>query len=42
MLLTLSGKDIAVMIDRKPERRLRPRELVKLLSRAAEEATAGQ
>jgi hypothetical protein len=32
MLLTLSAKDIAVMIDRKPERRLRPRELVKLLS----------
>ena len=32
MLLTLSGKDAAVMIDRKPERRLRPRELVKILS----------
>ncbi|MGA2795715.1 MAG: hypothetical protein ABSE69_19795 [Roseiarcus sp.] len=32
MLLTLSGKDMAVMIDRKPERGLRPRELVKLLS----------
>jgi hypothetical protein len=26
------GQGIAVMIDRKPERRLRPRELVKLLS----------
>jgi hypothetical protein len=32
MLLTLSGKDMAVLIDRKPERRLRPRELVKILS----------
>ena len=32
MLLTLSGKDAAVMIDRKPERRLRPRELVKILA----------
>jgi hypothetical protein len=31
MLLTLSGKDLAVMVDRKPERRLRPRELVRLL-----------
>ena len=31
MLLTLSGKDMAVMVDRKPERRLRPRELVKVL-----------
>ena len=32
MLLTLSGKDMAVTIDRKPERRLRPRELVKILA----------
>jgi hypothetical protein len=32
LLLTLSGKEMAVMIDRKPERRLRPRELVKILS----------
>jgi hypothetical protein len=32
MLLTLSGKDAAVMIDRKPERRLRPRELIRILS----------
>lgn len=31
MLLTLSGKDLAVMVDRKPERRLRPRELVRVL-----------
>ncbi len=31
MLLTLSGKDAAVMVDRKPERRLRPRELVRVL-----------
>ncbi len=31
LLLRLSGKDAAVMIDRKPERRLRPRELVRLL-----------
>jgi hypothetical protein len=31
MLLTLSGKDMAVMVDRKPERRLRPRELVRVL-----------
>ncbi len=31
MLLTLSGKDAAVMLDRKPEHRLRPRELVKVL-----------
>lgn len=31
MLLSLSGKDMAVMVDRKPERRLRPRELVKVL-----------
>jgi hypothetical protein len=32
MLLTVSGKDAAVMIDRKPERRLRPRQLVKTLA----------
>jgi len=31
LLLTLSGKDAAVMVDRKPEHRLRPRELVKVL-----------
>jgi len=31
MLLALSDKDMAVMVDRKPERRLRPRELVRLL-----------
>lgn len=31
MLLTLSGKDAAVMINRKPEQRLRPRELVRVL-----------
>jgi hypothetical protein len=31
MLLTLSAKDMAVMVNRKPERRLRPRELVKTL-----------
>jgi hypothetical protein len=31
MLLTLSGKDAAVMVDRKPEHRLRPRELVRVL-----------
>jgi len=31
MLLTLSAKDMAVMVDRKPERRLRPRELVRVL-----------
>jgi hypothetical protein len=31
MLLALSAKDVAVMVDRKPERRLRPRELVRLL-----------
>jgi hypothetical protein len=31
MLLTLSGKDMAVLVDRKPERRLRPRELVRVL-----------
>ncbi|MGH8013592.1 MAG: hypothetical protein ACREQ4_13935 [Candidatus Binataceae bacterium] len=31
MLLTLSGKDVAVMVNRKPERRLRPRELVRTL-----------
>src|SRR5579885_3363932 len=31
MLLTLSAKDLAVMVDRKPERRLRPRELVRIL-----------
>ena len=31
MLLTLSGKDLAVVVDRKPERRLRPRELVRVL-----------
>ncbi len=32
MLLTLSDKDSAVVIDRKPERRVRPSELVKLLA----------
>jgi len=32
MLLTLSDKDSAVVIDRKPERRVRPGELVKLLA----------
>ncbi len=32
MLLTLSEKDSAVIIDRKPERRVRPSELVKLLA----------
>jgi hypothetical protein len=32
MLLTLSEKDSAVIIDRKPERRIRPSELVKLLA----------
>lgn len=31
MLLTLSAKDMAVMVNRKPERRLRPRELVRVL-----------
>jgi len=31
MLLTLSGKDVAVMVDSKAERRLRPRELVRVL-----------
>ena len=31
MLLTLSAKDMAVQIDKKPERKVRPRELVKLL-----------
>lgn len=31
MLLRLSGKDMAVVVDRKPERRLRPRELVRVL-----------
>ena len=31
MLLALSDKDMAVMVDRKPERRLRPRELVRVL-----------
>ena len=31
MLLTLSDKDTAVMIDRKPEHRLRPREMVRVL-----------
>ncbi len=31
MLLTLSGKDAAVMVDRKPEHRLRPIELVRVL-----------
>lgn len=32
MLLTISEKDSAVIIDRKPERRVRPSELVKLLA----------
>jgi hypothetical protein len=32
MLLTLSEKDSAVIIDRKPERRVRPSELVKVLA----------
>ena len=31
MMLTLSGKDAAVKVDRKPEHRLRPRELVRVL-----------
>ncbi len=31
MLLTISGKEMAVMVDRKSERRLRPRELVRVL-----------
>lgn len=31
MLLTLSTKEVAILIDRKPERRLRPQELVKML-----------
>src|SRR4051794_32374290 len=32
MLLSLSPKEMAVLVDRKPERRVRPRELVKLLA----------
>jgi hypothetical protein len=31
MLLTLSSRDMAVLVNRKPERRLRPRELVAVL-----------